>query len=300
MTTEQLVIQVFNQAFKKYTYDELVVGQLAHTEFKDGIKKGDEVDVIMPASISLFDYTGGNLKDFEKTESSVAKVRIDKGKAFHFEIDEIKEKLIDNTKDVGQKINLVKEYSTDAIKQFAAYVDEAYAGLYNRAGVKADKNDAVIELDKENARALFALMQAKYKRGDGNGHNNWVDGNMVAIIPPEMQFILGQLDDLKYVESGHKAYKKGYLGTVSGWDILVSNNIYGTGTAEDETRVFQPLFGIKGKTLAGGISKDLHTESYKPELNFNTRYKGYGLFGVGAPRADLLGTAKVQVKTALA
>lgn len=290
MTQEQLVIEVFNQSYNKYFYDELVIGQLANTEFKKDIKFNDEVDVVMPASIRLFDYTGGNLKDYEKPENSTTKVRIDKGKAFHFEIDEIKKQMIDKTKDVGQKVNLMKEYTSDAIKQFASAVDTAYGELYKRAGIHACTSP--VEFDQTNARQLFAYMQELFKKGDGEGHNNWVDGSMVAVVPPEMQFVLGQLDDLKYVESGHKVYKKGYLGTVAGWDILVSNNV-----AKDEEGNFQPLFGIKGKSLVGGVSKDLNTKSYEPELNFNTRYKGYGLFGTGAPRADFLGTAKLTIET---
>ena len=69
---------------------------------------------------------------------------------------------------------------------------------------------------------------------------------------------------------------------------MVSNNI-----AQPEDGVFYPLFGIKGKTLAGGVSSNLNTKTYEPEKNFNTAYKGYGLYGVGAPRADFLGTAKI-------
>lgn len=292
MTTEQFIIEVFNQSFKKYFYDNLIIGKLAHTEFKSDIKKGDEIDVIMPAKINLFDYTGGNIKDYETPENSTTKVRIDKGKAFHFEINEIKKRMIDNCKDVGQKVNLAKEYTSDAIKQFDAAVDEAYGALYTRAGVKAC--DAPTEFDKRNARQLFAYMQTLYKRGDKDGHNNWIDGSMLCIVPPEVQFYLGQLDDLQYVESGHKIYKKGYMGTIAGWDILVSNNVAQTVTTDGKT-VFHPLFGIRGKTLAGGVSKDLNTKSYEPELNFNTRYKGYGLYGVGAPRADFLGTAPLLI-----
>ena len=132
-------------------------------------------------------------------------------------------------------------------------------------------------------------MQAKFQRGDGKGHTNWIDGSMLCIIPPEYQFYLGKLDELKYTETGASETRKGYIGTLCGWDILVSNNI-----AQPESGVFYPLFGVKGKTLAGGISSDLNTTFYTPEKNFNTCYKGYGLFGVGAPRADLLGTAKVS------
>ena len=132
-------------------------------------------------------------------------------------------------------------------------------------------------------------MQAKFQRGDGKGHTNWIDGSMVCVIPPEYQFYLGQLDDFKYTEKGQEKTEKGFIGHLCGWEILVSNNI-----AQPETGVFYPLFGVKDKTLAGGISSDLNTVYYTPEKNFNTCYKGYGLFGVGAPRADLLGAVKVS------
>ena len=49
MANKQLIIGTFNECFRKYFYDELVIGKLAHSEFKDGVNKGDEVDVIMPA-----------------------------------------------------------------------------------------------------------------------------------------------------------------------------------------------------------------------------------------------------------
>jgi hypothetical protein len=137
-------------------------------------------------------------------------------------------------------------------------------------------------------------MQAKFKRGDGKGHTNWIDGSMIAIVPPEFQFYLGQLDDYEQVESGHRKIEKGFVGKLCGWDILISNNI-----AQPEDGVFFPLFGIKGKTLAGGVSSNLNTQHYMPEKNFNTRYKGYGLYGVGAPRADFFGTAKVKAPLSL-
>ena len=87
---------------------------------------------------------------------------------------------------------------------------------------------------------------------------------------------------------------KGFIGRLCGWDILVSNNI-----AQPEASVFYPLFGIASKTLAGGISADLNTQAYVPEKSFNTCYKGYGLYGVGAPRADFLGTVKISAPLTL-
>lgn len=295
MSVKQIVISSFNQAFKKYLYNELVVGQLAHVDFKDNIKKGDEVDVIMPGSVSMFDYDGGDLSAPEKATLSTTKVKINKGKAFHFELSAIEEQKIQDLQKTGnQQMNLAKDYTDDAIKQFAATVDTAYANLYTRAGHYLDDNGSAITLDPAYAKEILAYMQAKFKKGDGKGHTNWIDGSMVCIVPPEYQFYLGKLDELKYVESGHEKMSKGYVGHLCGWEILVSNNI-----AQPEDGIFYPLFGVKGKTLAGGISADLNTQAYTPENNFNTRYKGYGLYGVGAPRVDFLGTVKIAAPLTL-
>lgn len=40
MADEQFIITTFNKAYNKYIYDEMVIGQLAHTDLKDGAKAG--------------------------------------------------------------------------------------------------------------------------------------------------------------------------------------------------------------------------------------------------------------------
>lgn len=292
MNDEQLMIQTFCQSYNKYLYDKTVIGKLAHQAFKDNLKKGTEVDILMPAMVQLFDYTGGDLQDAQEAGTSHAKIRIDKGKAFHFFIDEVKKQEIADAPDLEQKIKLAKEYCDDAIEQFAACVDTAYGELWANAGhYLAGSADAAITLTAQNAKDIFAYMQAEFQRGDEKGHTNWVDGQMLAIVPPEYQFYLGKLDDLKYVETGHKKMEKGFIGMLSGWKILVSNNIHRDAGDKD---VHYPLFGIAGKTLAGGVQKKLTVKTYEPDKNFNTAYKGYALYGVGAPRADFLGTVKVK------
>ena len=177
MSDEQLMITTFTKAYNKYIYDEMVIGQLAHTELKDGVKTGAEVDVIMPAMVNLFDYTGGDLNDAELTTTTTAKVKFDKGKAFHFEVDEVKKQQIENAPDLKQKVELAKEYSSDAIKQFAAAVDTAYGNLYTRAGhYLSGASNASIKLDADYAKEILAYMQAEFQRGDRKGHTNWIDG----------------------------------------------------------------------------------------------------------------------------
>lgn len=294
-SSKQLIVNAFSKAFKKHFYNELVVGKLAYAEMKDNINKGDEVDITMPGLVTLFDYDGGNLPTAESATVSTCKVKIDRGKAFHFELTEMEEKMIQKASgDAETQAELARDYTNDAVKQFSAAVDKAYANLYTRAGHYLDNSGAAITLSSSNAKDILAYMQAKFQRGDGKGHTNWIDGSMVCIIPPEYQFFLGKLEDLKHTESGKEEQRKGYIGQLCGWEILVSNNI-----AQPETGVFYPLFGVKGKTLAGGISSDLNTTFYTPEKNFNTCYKGYGLYGVGAPRADYLGTVKIKATLSL-
>ena len=90
-TTKQMIVTAFSKAFNKYFYNELVVGKLAHSEMKESISKGDEVDITMPGVVKLFDYDGGDLPTAEEATISTCKVKIDRGKAFHFELSEMEE-----------------------------------------------------------------------------------------------------------------------------------------------------------------------------------------------------------------
>lgn len=291
MSIDALIKTTCNKAFSKYLYSELVIGQLAHTEFKDGKGKGNEVDVIMPGTVHAFGYTGGDLPEAKEADTSIAKIKLDKGYAFHFKINAIKKQQILNAKTPEAQIDLAKEYAMDATKKAASFIDAAYAELYTRAGhYLADTDGGAIELTPQNAVEILAYMKAKMmKNKQDKLHTSWVEGEMIAILPPEYQYYLGLAPKWDYTESGQKKLAKGYVGHIEGWDILSSNLI-----AEPEPDVFMPLFGRKGNTLAGGVCKDFSLISYIPEKNFDETYKGYGMFGVGAPRSDLFGAAKIK------
>ena len=176
-TTKQMIVNAFTKAFNKHFYNELVIGKLAHSEMKDHINKGDEVDVTMPGLVTLFDYDGGDLPTAEAATVSTCKVKIDRGKAFHFELSEMEEQMMQRSSDNPEsQVELAKDYTNDAIKQFAAAVDASYANLYTRAGHYLDNSGEAITLSAENAKDILAYMQAKFQRGDGKGHTNWLDG----------------------------------------------------------------------------------------------------------------------------
>ena len=110
-TMKQRIISAFSEAFNKYFYDEMVIGKLAHCELKDHVRKGDEVDITMPGLIQLFDYDGGNLPTAESATVSSCKVKIDRGKAFHFELSEMEEKMLEQASpDADNQVLLAKDY----------------------------------------------------------------------------------------------------------------------------------------------------------------------------------------------
>ena len=118
-----MIQSVFNKSIEKHFYDELVIGKLSHTEAKANVRKGDEIDVVMPASVAMFDYDGGDLQEAEKAGVSITKVRLDKGKAFHFELSAVEEKQILASSPYEGEYSIAHKYCEDAIKQFAAAVN---------------------------------------------------------------------------------------------------------------------------------------------------------------------------------
>ena len=72
MSVQQMIQSVFNKSIEKHFYDELVIGKLSHTEAKANVRKGDEIDVVMPASVAMFDYDGGDLQEAEKETDASA------------------------------------------------------------------------------------------------------------------------------------------------------------------------------------------------------------------------------------
>lgn len=129
----------------------------SHTQKKDHINKGDEVDVTMPGLVTLFDYDGGDLPTAEAATVSTCKVKIDRGKAFHFELSEMEEQMMQRSSDNPEsQVELAKDYTNDAIKQFAAAVDASYANLYTRAGHYLDNSGEAITLSAENAKDIHS------------------------------------------------------------------------------------------------------------------------------------------------
>ena len=290
---ENLICTQYSRNFAKNLQDNLVIGKLAATKYEEGMSFGDEKDVIMPGRVTLSDWAGGDLNTAEKVKSSIVKVKVDQGKQVNFEIEYAKAVQMSKGESEGQT-KLAEEYTQDAIYQFRDAVDSALGKLYPYAGyVIDDGSGGAVTITANNALSLLACMKTKFSRG----HNGsaWKNGKMIAILPPELIAIMLGMTMLQYTESQVKDVQKGVVLEKAGWKIYESNNIYSPSEG-----VFQPLFGVEGETLASVIQKDMTLIPYMREESINEAYKGAGMFGVSAPRADLLGTAKISLSVSLA
>ena len=291
---EDLICSQYSKDFERHLHNSLVIGKLAATKYEEGMSFGDEKDVIMPGKVTLSDWDGGDLNTAEKVKSSIVKVKVDQGKQVNFEVEYAKAVQIAKAGEGEAQTKLVEEYTKDAMYQFRDAIDTALGKLYPFAGyVIDDGNNGAVQITANNALSLLAYMKSKFSRG----HNGsaWQNGKMIAILPPELIAIMLGMTMLQYTESQVKDVQTGIVMEKAGWKIYESNNIYSPSTG-----IYQPLFGVEGETLASVIQKDMSLIPYMREESINEAYKGAGMFGVSAPRADLLGTAKIQLSVSLA
>lgn len=296
MSIEALIKTSFSDIFKDEIWKEFNAGKLLNPDFKKNIKMGDEVDVEFDGMVTMSDYTGGDLNpnSVEYATKSTVKVKINKGASVFFKLDDAKIRQIENAKTNEEKIKLAKKYAEDTKKQFAQKVNKACCGQYVRAGKVISNSGSAITLSVTNCHQIFAKAKSELIKGDNNGHTAWVDGEMIAVISSDMQAFMSTMNLLQYSDEMAKHYKSGYCGHFMGFDVIVDNDV-----AKDGNGYEYPLFGRSAKTIAGGVQDEFELESGKPVGGFDTCYWGKGVFGVKAPLAYLLCTAKLIVNFAI-
>lgn len=290
MSIETLIKTTFSDTFRDEIWQELTAGRLLSPEFKKNIRFGDEVNVQFDGSVTLVDYTGGDLdtSNAETAQTTTVKVKINRGKSVLFKLDEAKIRQIETASD-KEKIKLAKAYSMDAKEQFARAINKACCEQYVRAGhVITGDNGAAITLTSDNIHKLFAKAKSVLKKGDEKGHTAWKNGEMVAVIDTDMEAFMSTQNLLQYSDVMAKNYKNGFAGTFMGFNVLVDDEV-----AKDVQNNKYPLFGREKKTIAGGIQDNFELESDKKVGGFDTYYWGKGVFGVKAPLSYLLVSAKV-------
>ena len=219
MAIETLVKTVFSDEFRKERWEDLNAGKLLDPQFKKDMKFGDEVDVQFHDPLKMSDYEGGDLDvdTAEKAGTSTVKVKINKGKSVFFKLDEAKLDQIKNAKTNDEKIKLIQEYSTDAREQFDRAINKACCEHRIRATML--ENNRAMTISDTNVHQVFASAKTALVKGDGKGHTAWKDGEMIAVISPEMEAFMSTMKILQYSDVMAKHYKKGFVGMFMGIEM---------------------------------------------------------------------------------
>lgn len=270
-------------SFEKRLEKELVIGKAARVEFKNGINKGDEVKVIMPARVNVKKWDGGDLEAPDKIDKSEVKVKIDQGLYVNFELEKAKEIQIQNAQTSDEAAKLIDEYSADARYQVRDAVDTALGQLYTMAGSKIDKNGGAYALTQDNFYKFLADMKAKMSR-----NNVFQSGKMSCYLPPEAVAVALGMTLSQYTESQVKDIKTGFVSEKAGWKIYESNNVAVVDNAN--TKLYYPLFTVDGRTFAAPLQKSLDLIPYMRDESVNKAFKGTFVFGRGVPNSKYLGT----------
>jgi hypothetical protein len=128
-------------------------------------------------------------------------------------------------------------------------------------------------------------MKTKFARGTSFG-SAWMDGKMVALLPPEAIELFTNSGIFVYTESGLTSVKDGTVPKIAGFKIVQSNN---TPVSADATPQYSLLFGVQGESGAIVTQQSIDLIPYMREKSLNKGFKGGGIFGTEGHRSDKIG-----------
>lgn len=224
-------------------------------------KLGDSVRILgvgkpTITEIARDSFTG--LSSAETVEDSSTVLYINKMAHFNYKVDDI-----DKRQAVG---GLMEALSAETSEGLADVQDKAVANLANDPlAVKLFANNTQVTA----ANILSVLMQAKTMLQE----NDVKESTKITVtLTPYFGMLWRQA--MAAIDQDNSALlKNGKIGTFDGMDIKVSNNCF-----YDSTNSW---YGIQVKTdRAIAFARPMiHTEAYRPELDFSDAVKGFILYG---------------------
>lgn len=121
--------------------------------------------------------------------------------------------------------------------------------------------------------------------------NAWMDGEMWVVIPPRLETLLLQATELTHATlNADQLIKTGMYQNVAGFNIAVSNNVSGSGTA---AAPFHCLAG--NKDFLFFANQFVKTEAVRRDLKFATGVRGLNVYGAKVPSTSRLAGCDWQV-----
>lgn len=225
-------------------------------EWEGDIKKcGDRVKICGLEPVSIFDYKKNNNLPFPAVLSdNVRELVINQAKAFNFQIDDV---------DAAQATPGLMEA---AIQQAAdALANEADKYVYSLV----NDSTSVILIDRSKETIIDGIIKSKLilqKKG--------VNEEIIFEVTPMVASLIYK-EKLDLVSDNSKILENGFLGSVAGCKIYVSNNV----SLDTETSTTYHQCVMRTKRAVAFAEQLSEIEAYRPELRFADAVKGLHLYG---------------------
>lgn len=233
-------------------------------EWEGEIKQcGSRVKICGLEPVSVFNYSKNtNLPDPEVLNDNARELVIDQAKAFNFQIDDIEQAQ-------------AKAHVMDAaIRQAAdALANEADKYIYSLAMQSTE----MVRIQTDSESMIDGILKAMLKV-----QTRGVSEELIFEVSPAVASVIYK-DKLALSSNNAGILENGYLGSVAGCKIYVSNNIL----SEEEPNNITVYNCIMRSKRAVAFAEQLsEIEAYRPELRFADAVKGLHLYGAKIVRPE--------------
>ncbi len=228
-------------------------------EFEGEIKnKGSVVKICGVGSISVGDYTKNtDMSNPQALSDTVKELTIDQAKYFNFQIDDI-----DKTQCTPKLMEAAMKNAADSL---AGDADKYVFNLYSKITSK------ITEADTNVSNILDRIIDARQKLYEGNVSD--ASEVVIEVSPAISSLILKAKLDL--ATDNTAALENGYLGSIGGCKIYVSNNI----AKETSNSVTYHKCFVRTKRAIAFAQQLSEIDAYRPEKRFADAVKGLHLYG---------------------
>lgn len=241
---------------------------------------GDTVRINSIGAVSVSNYTkNSNHAAPETLSDSQMVLVIDQAKMFNFQIDDIDR--------AQQNPKLMSAAMREAAYALAAEVDLHIANLLDTE-TPAGNTLADVSFDATFEDYYEALVDLGVKLDENNAP---ADGRF-AVMKPSVVGVLRKDD--RFVSFGTEANRAvaaggtGVLGTIAGFNILVSNRVPNGNGGNPQIQA--------GHSWATTLADQIESlEAYRPELRFADAMKGLHVYGSKVIRPELLTKVELDV-----
>lgn len=228
-------------------------------DFEGDIKsKGSVVNICGVGDITIKDYTANtDMSTPQELSDTLTKLEINRAKFFNFQIDDV------NKAQASPK--LMEAAMQKAAEAIADEADKHVLSLYSDAGTtvsyKLSNTNNVFE-------TILAAREALYENNVGDNVELFFE-----VSPKVAAMILRDKTLSGYISSD--ALESGYLGSIFGCKIFVSNNV--SITKANGTAMHNCI--IRTKRAISFADQLSEVEAYRPEKRFADAVKGLHLYG---------------------